>query len=547
MDKGVRLVFLPGSPCTLKALCPKSQFLTLQSRLIAQGIPCDMVDFGVLEEPSLYSKTSISSTIGFHSGWARQHKSGWGGIPVLHKIMGSRDHEIPEMNTDQWMAQLEADAPSVFVFWIDDRAMYHRFAAYGGRLHETFPEAKILLAGSHARHFVAYALHDYAFVRGVIVGDLFQSLLKFLALADDIPQDPHSIQGMVLRAAVEGSVPSKLSEKALAPGYFSKNRLQSRVSGIQFPLFYLGFSHQPQRFIYQEEKVSLSYCKSAELLLDEIIFLQKHHKAHAFHIDASHVSASHLAKFADLLLNRDLTIIYALGNVSEAMEKSLADRLFASGCRSIGFCIPTGSQRILEDFYGCSFSISAMCAGLQRCRKAGIFTVVHVCYPCPLDDYHTRAETERFLELAQPKSVCMDMPALVPGSKWFRRPSEFGFLINHQEYIFNGSASPVEVASLPYTMRGWNVKRIIQARDAMAESLMKLDYFIDVTEEQGLLARLLRHQFDESDFLQSLTRSLTDFDVDHLSGLAAYLADSLQRLDCDDLEDMLPGKAVSFS
>ena len=86
MDKRVRLVFVPGNPVTLDSLCPKSHLLMLQSRLIAEGIVVDLLDFGTIG--MVHEARGAESEEGgaLLPGWMGQVVQGLGGFPVLHRV-----------------------------------------------------------------------------------------------------------------------------------------------------------------------------------------------------------------------------------------------------------------------------------------------------------------------------------------------------------------------------------------------------------------------------------------------------------------------------
>ncbi len=202
---------------------------------------------------------------------------------------------------------------------------------------------------------------------------------------------------------------------------------------------------------------------------------------------------------------------------------------------------------MLEDFYGCKFGISAMGASVRNCNAAGIFTVLRMVYPCPGDDYHTRAEIELFIESVKPDSVCIELPALAPESAWFKRPSEFGFLVNHREYHRHVAGGNSSFGDLPYAMRGWNSKRIHQTQASLVACALKTGCLIDITEQQGLMARLIRSVMNETEFLEGLRDALEQSDGDRLKNLALCAHDNARTLNTGALAARELVGSIAFS
>lgn len=546
MDKRVRLVFVPGSPISLEALCPKSHLLILQSRLAAEAIASDIVDFGTLEDMNACRPDEPERNVEMRSGWASQTKPGWGGFPVLHRITRTRDIQPIDSEVDTKLSRLREGSPSILLFWIENRDMYRRFKEYSLCLRASLYETKIVLAGPYAIHYGTYALSDCSCLDAVITGDLTDSILALLHNEDGDTQW-QEVPGLLLRNTEGVVCRSEFRSMPRVPTSLNLGAFQHREPGTQFPLFHLTFNWSPAPFYYQDSYRQPYDCKSPGAVVGEMNHLQRNSNARTFHIAAPCITANTLADFADMLLKQNLAAIYSLGDVTESLGKSLSERLFASGCRSIGFRIPTGSQRMLEDFYGCHSSISAMRASLRHCREAGIYTVVRMCYPCPADDYHTRAEIELFIEAVKPNAVCIEPPALAPDSLWFRRASEFGFFISHREYARHAVGGNSVYGAFPYTMRGWNARRIFQAQASLSAAVVKLGCRINITEQLGLLARLARSTMEESLFLDALLEALSLPDTTQLQKLVACLDTNAHSLSSGHIQDTLVGKAVSFS
>ena len=547
MDKRVRLVFVPGNPVTLDSLCPKSHLLMLQSRLIAEGIVVDLLDFGTIGMVHEARGAEAEDGGALLPGWMEQVVQGWGGFPVLHRVKPARDHQQGYSKKEALLGRLMEGQPRVIAFWIYVRDAYREVRELSRCIRGLLGETCQVAVGPYAMHYGPCALTDCASLDAVITGNPTEALVALLKL-DAYSVSWQSVPGLMSRNA-DGGV--RKPETRDLPGNvvsFAIGALQPREALGQFPLFPMNFSLLPSDFHYQDPRRLDCSIKEPEVLVEEMKFLHRCFGARAFHISAAYVGPDDLAEFADLLLKQNLVVIYSLGDVTESVGSALAERLFASGCRAMGYRVPTGSQRMLEDFYGCSASISAMRASLRHCKAAGIFTVVRICYPCPADDYHTRAEIELFIAASKPDAVCIETPRLVPDSFWFRRASEFGFFVNHKDFHRYVVGENSAYGSMPYTMRGWSAKRVRQEQAALTAVIVKAGCLVDVTEQQGILARLVRSTQGEAGFIEELQEALDSHDRVHLEKLVECVNANVRTLSADVTgAGERVGRAASFS
>ncbi len=525
MDKPVRLAFVPGYPVSLESLCPKSHLLLLQNKLASKGIAADIVDFGVFENRSVVEPGDADNPGDHISGWVEQIARGWGGFPSWFGATADATLREKELINAARRNRLEKGSPQVLVFWLESRDQLPAILALSTGLRSSQPRMQQVLSGPYAFHYGACLLGSHPGVDVVVPEDVAGALASYLQMGEW-----SSVPGVIRRAA-QGQV-QRLERNRSVDGHIPLNvSCLSRLQRVkQFPLYHVDFREFPAAFYYQDHAGMRVSKKHAGTLVDEIIFLQRRHNASVFHISAAHVSPAELLDLTNTLLVHNIVIIYSLGDITEPIGSSLAQRLFASGCRSVGFRAPAGSQRVLEDFYGCTTGASAMVASVCNCNAAGIFTAVRMCYPCPVDDYHTRAETELFLDTAKPASVCIESPALSPESVWFRQSSAYGFFVSHKEYHRYVAGGNAAYGDLPYTMRGWSAKRVQQARTSLERFAVAAGCMIDVTEQSGVLARLMRSVMDEAEFLEELRNALEQHRPERLESLLSYVCENARTL-----------------
>jgi len=390
--------------------------------------------------------------------------------------------------------------------------------------------------GPYISCYGASALNNFATMDTGITGDLLSALL---ALSENIHASESwgRIPGLIFhnRSGITCSQKNVHPTRNVLPPEFAAFSEQNhvRIRQGQFALYPLSFTCNCTPGYGLKRGATRPLQKSVQHLLDEMHFLNKYYGAGAYHIEATHVSGASFERLADTLLANNFMAIYSLGSLTEPFDTSVADRLFASGCRAVGFRIPSGSQRLIEDFYGCEMSVSAIRATLRRCKTAGLFTVAHLHYPCPQDDYHTRAETELFLQACRPDGVTIEAPELMPDSIWFTRAPEYGFIFEHREFQHWIECAPQHKNGQPYRMHGWKRGRAEEARASLEAAAESLGCITGITERHGLLARIARSSMEETAFLEQLKLALAGNDASKLKELMRAINNTLDMLHSD--------------
>lgn len=515
MDKSVKLVFVPGTPVALTDLSQKTHFIMAENRLAMCGINAETVDFGVMEGVQVTKEVEEKASVYSAYGWIQRLSHGRGGFPVSYKNNDTA-YRFDQLTTK--LQRLQQGSPRLFVFWVEDKRCFSEVRQISEQLRLEVAEADQVVAGPYARQYGSCILGECPTFNAVLLGDMVESLDSFLHKGDftwhDVPNVIYRDTLGTLRKT-SGYISQKIRLNPCVEKYVNL------MDGFtRFPIFPLCFTEYPDLVAYQDRSGNEIRKKSTDTLIDEIEFFMNRYNARVFHISAPFITLEQLKSFADRLLGQNLVIIYSLGDISVSVGKALAEELFASGCRSISFRIPTGSQRLLEEFYGCKMSTSAMRVAMRFCSMAGMFTVVKLCYPCPQDDYHTRAETELLIESGKPDAVCLESPVITPNSYWFNRAYEFGFFINHRDFNKDAIGFRPTFGNLPYTMRGWSSKRVSQAQESLLVFAMNKGCFINVGEQAGLLAKLSRNDLDESVFLTRLQEAIEDGNSHELKALA---------------------------
>jgi hypothetical protein len=175
--------------------------------------------------------------------------------------------------------------------------------------------------------------------------------------------------------------------------------------------------------------------KAVQTICDEMWRLGAMHGATAFRFPDGDVPASHVNAVALELIRRRMRVTYSRRLHLESVVPAMFPTLRMSGCLAAAYRVDSGSQRLLEDFFGRALSISTVESILRASRDDGIYTIAEFTYPTPHDDHHTLAETLRLISRANPNAVQIRFPEIIPGDAWHESPRRFGFRMRPDRYL----------------------------------------------------------------------------------------------------------------
>jgi hypothetical protein len=208
---------------------------------------------------------------------------------------------------------------------------------------------------------------------------------------------------------------------------------------------------------------------------NEIWRLGTLYAARAFRFTGTGAPASHAAAIAKELMQRGLHVVYGRSASPALAMPDIFPILYASGCRAIDWTLESGSQRLIEDYFGHEFTVSHAETVMSACRSADIFTAARFTYPTPADDYHTESETLRLLSRTRPDAVLFEFPDVRPGSVWYEKADDFGFTLNKENYLANRlrcrrrfPLPPHRWPSLPFRLGRLSAGEVIRKQEQMA-------------------------------------------------------------------------------
>lgn len=177
--------------------------------------------------------------------------------------------------------------------------------------------------------------------------------------------------------------------------------------------------------------------KEAKRAVEEMKELKQKYGFFAFRLGGSYTPSNYLRQLAQGLMESDANIEFCgFGRISDAQEEDFG-LLYEAGCRALFFGVESGSQSIIDQINK-GYRVGKGADILKACRKAGIFTVTSLMFPNPGETEESRKETLRFLEEVRPDGVPVLFPLLLPGSKWWDAPENYGLKVPDREaHLFN--------------------------------------------------------------------------------------------------------------
>jgi len=272
--------------------------------------------------------------------------------------------------------------------------------------------------------------------------------------------------------------------------------------------------------------------RSARLMCDDMAHIMRHQHAAVFHFGGVPAPFEQAAAVASEILSRGLSVKYTRNMSVVGANPALFSTLKASGCQGLSFRIDTGSQYLLDEYYRRGFGVSECERILRACRFSDMAAITRFTYPCPVDDYHTRAETVRLIERIRPTAALIDMPDMSSRADWGRLPTEFGFKEDTEAFLRAAADGPASGAAplVPWSAFASRQSRItagqaLQENDDLVRELEDVPVSTSLTPELFLVARMSGYEGHEQDFGALMRRRLLTGDV----GGVAAVVDNFNR------------------
>ncbi len=453
------LVYVPGWPLRWESFLPKAALAQLAAREISLGHDAQVLDYGI---PA--SLARFSEDLDAHA--QQMNRSAGGGRLAWFRARNTRGRLMAVHG--KWhrdlAGQIAESRAGKVIYLADTRDDYREARAVAALVASLSPGALQMVCGAHAEG------HE----RHVAGGEsVFEGVEQVGAPGPESPLPAY--------------------EPAVYPSLYAGGKLhQFTVSG------------------------------NTKRMVAEINHCQRLVPAKTFHVD-DRGGLNAARDLASEVMGGRLDIWYSRRLRPGHGAEGIASLLEASGCRCVDFPLMSGSQRLIEDFFGMTHGVSPSRASLRACRSVGIFASLEVVYPCPWDDHHTRAETLLFIDQTLPDAVKADFPELRHGVRWTDAPEEFGF------QIAPGGVARWAVAcdapqflpapsTRPYRMGGG--RREDADRDSLLAEARARGAVPDMTAQEALVAKVAGWEGREQAWKRNFDRALATGDF---AGLSDYI------------------------
>ncbi|MBI4558009.1 MAG: hypothetical protein HY706_10550 [Candidatus Hydrogenedentes bacterium] len=540
MNSVSRLLYVPGEVSSFRQLLPNPLLASIVGSLTEAGHSSEIWDYGTVatlarycpegESVRLDSVRNAPGTRGV-AGWWDRALQFWNPRPP-----GCTNPVVQAQVLNEITNRLAAVRGLGFVVLALDSANTCRTARKVAEgLKQRRPEICVFAVGDFVEVLAQSAPEHWAPFDGLCVGDCELSLID-LAACLKRRTAWRSISNLVFRRGdrVVHTPQEYLSNWSTWPFPSYDPGLYPALQGMQ-KFHFFAVEEQRARSYRGKQQTSTdgmapwSNVKPPERIAEEMRRLSDSCGVYCCRLHGSTASMAHVHGLANHLLARGVHVLHSRGCDAPILDQAALERLAKSGCDTVTFHVESGSQRLLEDFYARSFGISQVETVLRASRDAGLFTVIHLTYPCPQDDRHTKAETLRLLERTRPHAAVVSVPEFRLGLVWSRNlPSQrsgFESCPRHRGSHWFAPRGHGVNAYLRSSRRG-EARAADQARQAQEALLLEIEdrgILTCFSEEAILAARAGGYVGREGQFL----RMLQTCDASELAALAGEFNDRI--------------------
>jgi hypothetical protein len=276
------------------------------------------------------------------------------------------------------------------------------------------------------------------------------------------------------------------------------------------------------------ESLAMPRMMAADRVRDEMEGLAEAHGARAFHVDGAIADSDHAETLAGRMRARGANVAYTIRGSIHGDPEVMYRTLKASGCTAVSFQIDSGSQMLLENHYQHGFSVSDAEHHLSAAKRAGLFSVARFTHPCSKDDYHTKAETLRFIGRTKPDAVHLGLPDCDPERAWYGSAASYGYGLDAARYVDqlmnrgDGFAAPANRwRTLPFRVGTWSSGEVLRRHESMRAEVEELGLTSELCDHMSLFAKFSGHSGQEHDLSMLVHRQLLTGDI---GGLSEWIA-----------------------
>ncbi len=421
------LVRVPGGPLSLDDLQPSLPMAATASILQWAGHETQIRDFGTLETMERYIPASLQELsqdlsknliadgeICPAETWKERRKV---------KSILKRLHEQRQVVWTEIAGELTSLKHLDFIsFFISNASDLEAAEFMSRQVQRMRPRLKTIAMGPYFYSQAHQAVEPSRHFHAVFVGRPDQSMAL---LADRIHDTarwtdvPHLAFADGTRLCVTESCPTLYPEDLPLPAYDPETypALANRRKVMMFTL-------EDVRSV-NGDATRRGCAKTAETVCKEMGLIRNAYGVRAFHLSGTHTETRPARNLAYEILSKGIQIRYTRDMHVATTDRATVTALSTSGCLGGAFQIDTGSQRLMDRYYGHPFTVTDTEQAIRHSKFSNLYTILNLTYPSSEDDYHTESETLRLIERTLPHAVhlCPPNPANNSAASHDRRPT----------------------------------------------------------------------------------------------------------------------------
>lgn len=525
------LVYLPGQPYSLRMLFPNRLLAGVAGALLEAGHSTRIRDYGTLEfleRIRVARPAKVGAVAGEQPHFLRRLAAAWRWTEDVGQM-----RRQTEVFCDDVARELASFREAEFIcFFVENIHALRQTVRVASHLREERPDLRLIGLGPLARLFGQSILEATDVFDGVCLGDAELTAVRLAERMHD-KESWTDVPNLAVRTerGVWSTVRTRDLELAsMAHPVYDPEVYPDLTNGTKLMLFTVedsrGCSFRCHKCPQPGEGPSVVRTKSPSRVVDEIWRLRRQYGARAFRFCNAGTPAHQVSAVAHELLARGANVWYSReGHVREIDAGALAV-LRASGCQAVSFQVDTGSQRLLDDYYGRDVTVTEIESVLRASRTSGLFTVARFAYPCPEDDYHTREETLRLIERGRPHAALISVPRLLPGSVWHTSARDFGFGVDTRAELSRvlrrrnmGVMPPWERSFLPSRIGVWTAAEALHENALVVQAVQARGVATSPPEDIALVARFAGYGSRENEFAGKVQRHFAGGDATALAAI----------------------------
>lgn len=556
MGSRIHIYALPGLPIQLDDLMPQPLLARFSGSLTAQGHSVLIFDEGSIERLETACPPGLGDALSHHMNHAERSFEAWkSALSPKERYLRRAHAGFRENRIAQVLAAETTSRPRMALIQIHNAKDVSDARMLARRLKERDENLIVAVAGDFVDQYARWLLSGACEFDAACPGHA-ESIATGLARNLDNRAHWPNVPGLLFRfdgGIYEGMGMRLPIDPWFASADYHPSRYPALLDGGKIKLFTLrqtaGHAHQghyrggatPRARVVRE-------CRQMRSDLEQ---LHRLFGVSAFHIAGGHTPAEMMLGFASECLNLPFSIRYSRDSHVHELGADVVHALRASGCDALSISLLTGSQWTLSDFYGENWTISEAETALRRVRAHGIYLHTAFTYPCPVDDYHTRAETFRIIRRNQPDGVRLRLPTLTPGSAWFQHSDEFNFVVALKKFGQWASNPPFsgnrrdEALNLPFQMTGMRQNTVSSLYNGALAELEELQIDTVSGAAAALMARVSGYEGRESEYTALVEESAQRLDLAALrDAIELFNARTTAPISTVDLFPPVPVKKV---